>query len=280
MNARVWHLRKRDVVVLTLCAAFLISTLGAVGEGGRRRAKEVVCQSSLRQWNAVFRDYLVHNNGKFLSGCNTNGYWWPLQLPLEQQDWKRNRTWFCPTATMPVADERGVSATALTIFNSWGIFKPTPMTYQGQTYVAHPNGLCGSYGLNGYVLNIPETSRYEGARPAAYGWRDLTNVLMGDSVPMFIDAIRFDLLPLYTDQPSAFESATWSSNNQIGRCCINRHNGGVSCLFVDGSVRKVGLKELWTLKWHKSFHTAGPWTKAGGVWPQDWPQWMREFRDY
>ena len=49
---------------------------------------------------------------------------------------------------------------------------------------------------------------------------------------------------------------------------------------MDWSVRKVGLKELWTLKWHHEYDTAGPWTKAGGVQPEDWPQWMRSFKDY
>lgn len=34
------------------------------------------------------------------------------------------------------------------------------------------------------------------------------------------------------------------------------------------------------LQWHRSFRTAGPWTKAGGVLPEDWPPWMRAFKDY
>jgi len=62
--------------------------------------------------------------------------------------------------------------------------------------------------------------------------------------------------------------------------CINRHNGGINALFLDWSVRKVGLKELWTLKWHRRYETTGPWTKAGGVEPGDWPAWMRSFKDY
>ena len=38
--------------------------------------------------------------------------------------------------------------------------------------------------------------------------------------------------------------------------CMNRHNGGVNGLFMGWSVRKVGLKELWTLKWHRQYDTA------------------------
>jgi len=68
--------------------------------------------------------------------------------------------------------------------------------------------------------------------------------------------------------------------NEMQRVCIDRHEGGVNLLFMDGSVRKAGLKELWTLKWHRSFNTSGPWTKAGMAQPEDWPQWMRHFKDY
>jgi len=62
--------------------------------------------------------------------------------------------------------------------------------------------------------------------------------------------------------------------------CIDRHNGSNNHLFMDWSVRKVALKELWTLKWHREFSTHGPWTRAGGVQPSDWPEWMRQFKEY
>ncbi|MEN6575224.1 MAG: hypothetical protein ABFD90_02685 [Phycisphaerales bacterium] len=66
--------------------------------------------------------------------------------------------------------------------------------------------------------------------------------------------------------------------NAVG--CINRHNGYVNGLFLDWSVRPVGLKELWTLKWSADFDRAGKWTRAGGVQPEDWPEWMRNLKDY
>jgi prepilin-type processing-associated H-X9-DG protein len=70
------------------------------------------------------------------------------------------------------------------------------------------------------------------------------------------------------------------TSGEINHFCINRHDGFSNLLFMDWSARSVGLKELWTLKWHRSFITSGPWTKAGGVLPQDWPAWLRNFKDY
>lgn len=61
--------------------------------------------------------------------------------------------------------------------------------------------------------------------------------------------------------------------------CIKRHDGFVNSSFLDWSVRKVGLKGLWKLRWHRRFDTSGPWTQAGGCVPEDWPQWMRPLPD-
>ncbi|MEN6427352.1 MAG: H-X9-DG-CTERM domain-containing protein [Phycisphaerales bacterium] len=270
--------QRRDWVVALGCMALISMTLGAVGEGGRRRAKEAVCQANLRQWNGIFQGYIEDHDGHFFTGVTMTGYYWPLQLSPEYQDWTRNRTWFCPTATTPMYDESGFMSSVPTTFSAWGIFStPTYMTYGKKTYQMSPNGIAGSYSLNGYTLKVVST--YEGGTPASQGWADLEDVPDARRVPLFIDALRFDLWPRYTDAPAENENAAWSANN-MARCCINRHDGAVNCLFVDGSVRKVGLKELWTLKWHRSFNTEGPWTRVGGVLPEDWPEWMRTFKDY
>ena len=158
----------------------------------------------------------------------------------------------------------------MAVFAAWGI-------YQGADLGA--NGLAGSYGLNGYTIDIPEWGTYEGGVSARDGWRDFKAVGDADRVPLFVDALRFDLWPRDVEGPAANEFSAWSANN-MARCCINRHAGTVGCLFLDGSARKVGLKELWTLKWHRTFNTAGPWTTAGGVTASDWPEWMRGFEDY
>ena len=70
------------------------------------------------------------------------------------------------------------------------------------------------------------------------------------------------------------------NTNEMERNCVDRHNAFVNVLFCDWSARKVGLKELWTLKWHRTFNIAGPWTRAGGVQVDNWPMWMRHYTDY
>ncbi|MCK5097351.1 MAG: hypothetical protein KAR45_04570 [Desulfobacteraceae bacterium] len=65
-----------------------------------------------------------------------------------------------------------------------------------------------------------------------------------------------------------------------GRFSVNRHDKKVNTLFLDGSLKKTGLKELWKLKWHRRYNTSGKWTQSGGVQQEDWPQWMRNFKDF
>jgi len=142
MNTSMWHLPKRDIVVLILCAVSLVSTLGAVGEGGRRRAKEMVCQSNLYRWSGVFRDHIERNNGEFFSGQKgTPGYWWVKELDDEHKDWKRMRIWFCPQAVEPIQDEQGRMEPTPNIFNAWGICSAPGLG---------PSGVSGSYSVNGY----------------------------------------------------------------------------------------------------------------------------------
>ena len=262
-----------ELLVVIAIIAVLMSILLPAMARVREQARKVGCRANLRQWNIIAATYTEDNSGKFWSGESPLGFWWPWYLDDRLKDWKANKIWLCPTATKPMTDERGVTAQTLNIFSAYGIYR--------ESHGGHgpgPNGISGSYAINGYVLTIPTTGTFAGGRPAQDGWRT-PNVAGAANVPLFVDAIRFDLWPLDTDGPSSVEYAPWS-NNTMARCCINRHVGFVSCSFLDFSVRDIGLKELWTLKWHKSFNTSGPFTKAGGMQPADWPHWMRRFKDY
>ncbi len=271
------------IAIIAILMAILMPSLSKV----RDQARQINCAANLRQWNLIFNMYVGENDGKFYSGTDDAGYWWLYQLEEKQQDWKQSEISFCPTATKPIyTSTSNLPAKVLNIYNAWGIFTTAngqvpgaTRTYAGKTYALNKNGLNGSYSLNGFLLSIPADKNYEGTIPAKYGYRNLHSVPYANNVPVMMDGLRFDTWPLHTQKPADIEEQAWGSNN-MGRVCINRHRGFTNVSFADWSVRKVGLKELYTLQWSKSFNVNGPYTKAGGVDPSVWPDWIRAFPDY
>jgi len=258
------------IAIIALLMAILMPALSRVKEQGRM----VKCLANMKQWNLIAAMYTEENGGKFWpSDAGTPCYWWIKYIEDKYKDWKTNKLWFCPSAQKPQYDERGVETAVLNIYNAWGIYKGTGLG---------PNGIAGSIGINGYVL-IPYppgggVATYESGVSVQDGWKT-TGAAGSNNIPLFTEALRFDLWPLENQAPATDEYDPWTGN-LMARCCINRHQGFVDTAFMDFSARKVGLKELYTLKWHRRFNTAGPYTKAGRVTPAMWPKWIRNFPDY
>jgi len=259
-----------ELLVVIAIIALLMSILMPALSKVREQSRLVGCLGNMRQWGIVCTMYAEANDGKLWSGIGPNSWWWLYQLPEEVRCWKENKTWFCPTATKPIVDEHRLSAPTLNIFNAWGIYMDP---FEG--YSAGHLGVAGSYGLNGFLLTGGLMTNDRGRS----FWGTLTNVAAPSTVPLFLDSLRFDLWPQPTTPPAQTEYAAWTDQD-MARCCINRHMGFVGGAFADASARKVGLKELWTLKWSKSFNTQGPWTRAGGVDDSSWPAWIRPFKDF
>jgi prepilin-type processing-associated H-X9-DG protein len=115
-------------------------------------------------------------------------------------------------------------------------------------------------------------------------WKNVNNAKNQNKIPVIGDGTWHDAWPRHTDTPSpsmdAFGIGDQGTSGEMNHFCIDRHNGFCNLLFMDWSVRNAGLKELWTLKWHRAFDTMGPWTRAGGVLPSDWPRWLQRYKDY
>jgi hypothetical protein len=79
---------------------------------------------------------------------------------------------------------------------------------------------------------------------------------------------------------NVFSSDRHKAYAYVHHICTNRHSGCINGLFLDWPVRRVGLKVFWTLKWHRESDTHGPQTRAGGVRPEEWPEWMWGFKNY
>ncbi len=250
-----------DLAAIVGSVGFGLFLVVAMQRAGRQQAGEIRCISNLRQWADVFQGYVQRNDGNFISG---HAWYWIERLDAEHKDRERTTIWFCPRADKPLFDEQRTRVRESATFSAWGVLS-------GEAY--GPAGMAGSYGLNGHALDAPPGYRFERDIDTTFSWRT-PNVKGAATIPLFIDALRFDLWPRATDEPPKQREHEWGPNH-MARCCIDRHKGAVNCLFMDWSVRRVGLKQLWTLKWHRGFDTAGPWTKAGGVQPADWPQWMR-----
>jgi len=262
----VQHCRKPDPVVLAFCTLTLISCLGAAGEQARRRAKDMVCRANLQQWGALFGAYTDDHEGHFNPGWDVGEteLWMNALRPYYGDRWS---LLLCPTATqVPEFWETGT-------FAAWT--RTTSLPNGGsQEYVS-------SYGINSWTNHM---TRSRGDRAVEYFWGTTQDVEGPDNVPVFGDATWHDAWPRQTDAPIMLPvdlgGGVMGTVGEIHMFTIDRHSGGVDLLFMDFSARKVGLKELWTLRWHRQFDTAGSWTRAGGVSSANWPEWMRGFKDY
>jgi prepilin-type processing-associated H-X9-DG protein len=289
------------IAVIALLMAILLPVLARV----RRQAKALRCQANLRQWGQILAMYTQENDGYLPYGStpvavwllrgsmpsDENATWPPLWvsrgsvpsdedgpgLPTGKQPAYTEGIRCCP---MAVADPSGAIAgiglrtfdgsiwrvqidIGLTTFQTWEAQWPTP-------------AFRASYGFNDWVIDGRFTPAYSDRLPM----RCLNvSMLRGRAdTPVLLDCTRPSAWPRENDPPPKWEDR--QRRNEMAYFCLNRHDGYVNGLFLDWSARKIGLKELWTLKWHRDFNTAGPWTTAGGVQPQDWPEWIRGFKDY
>ncbi len=251
------------IAIIALLMAILMPALARV----KKQAQSVSCQARLRQWGLMFKFYTDDYDGYFNEGWGDNEttLWMNALRPYYKDNWNML---LCPTAT------RVMASTA-----DWGTFKAA------QRDVDLPGG--GSY-IYTFSYSINSWTNYmhgdRGDRKEEWFWKNTQNVKGANKIPVFGDATWHDAWPRHTDQPAphmdAFGIGNQGVSGEMNHFCIDRHNGFVNMLFMDWSIRSVGLKENWTLKWHRAFDTMGPFTRAGGIQPEDWPTWLRRYKDY
>jgi len=276
---------KKDLVVILSCTVFLLANLGAISGGGaRRRAKEMVCLSNLRQWGIVFQRYLDDNEGKFSGGEETpEGFVEHIWVLYLKPYFENYDIMLCPTTTKTWCDGYGIRGGS---FVAWDFSCQEGLPDEWFDYYG---GSYGSYGKNSWC------SQWEhGACPTggqSCNWLNIQSVTGGQRIPLLLDEQWLGGFPTPEDYPPEYDGQTfWSGGGpgEMDRYCMNRHKGYINGLFLDWSARKIGLKELWTLKWHRTFDINGPWTLAGFAGNEDacaacWDErapWMKDFPEY
>ncbi len=261
-----------EILVVISVIALLMSILVPTLNIAKKKTKQTICISNLRQWFMCTQAYAADNNQRIWQGWafkeddpNANN-WWMKALRNYYDDIDEIRC--CPEAKKRHWDENGIHGAGVLPFRAWG--------YETDFF---GNDDYGSYGINGWLLDAVENK----VRDSSKYWRSLASISQADKVPLMLDAQWIDAWPEPDSRPPNEENEEANRkdvpDDQMLRVCQNRHRGTMDSSFMDGSSRKVGLKELWKLKWHKSFDTNGKWTTANGQTP-NWRDWMAGFKDY
>jgi prepilin-type N-terminal cleavage/methylation domain-containing protein/prepilin-type processing-associated H-X9-DG protein len=266
------------IAIIALLAAVLLPAL----QHARKQARAVTCRANLRQWGMLFAIYTEDSQGRLPTDM-ASGIWLlrgsmsadddpnipGVRHPARTEDIAR-----CPEAVRP--GEHGTFSGTVRLDDShvWHVEGTGGSASEAwQLTTPGPPFRC-SYGYNGWFIGTWLEAQFPG--PHRLG-PDLFTISPRADYPLFLDCASPWLRPRDRDIPPPREDLLFGST---GHFCINRHDGRIHGLFLDWSVRAIGLKELWTLRWHPNFNTAGRWTLAGGVQPDDWPEWMRGFKDY
>lgn len=278
-----------ELLVVIAIIVLLMAILLPVTQKIRNQARAVVCQANLRQWGMMLTMYTEDNQGRlpsdhirsiWLMGNQQFNYDDPTTAPL-YHDFNTQDIILCPMAVRINRDNYFEDYIDVVNYNP---NQSTPTKYIclfGSTFEAwemtSPNPsrvFQGSYGFNRYLLY---NGNFDSINSSG-DWPGLNvySIEGKSNIPAFLDS--GGPWPYMSHDDSPPETDDFIRGGPDFR--FNRHNGSINTLFLDFSVRKVGLKELWTLKWNQNFNTAGPWTKAGGVKPEDWPEWMRGLKDY
>lgn len=260
-----------ELLVVIAIIALLMSIMMPALQRVKKQAKTVVCQSNLKQWSYVFAAYAGDNNNK-METYDLDGTWLYLSRPYIGLASDTSLTtqydmYLCPVATKVLTPQQlaGEGARARSAYD---------YEYDDNvTYIA-------SYGINAWIYDYKKSKNMYQDRPWANMWRTF-DIKGANNIPVLTACFHGGGCPEPTDRPPLYDGEPWAAghNGEIKRFCLNRHDGAVNVLFLDWSQQKVGLKHLWTLKWHRSYNINGPWTIAGGVMPSDWPEWMQGFKD-
>lgn len=264
--------RKAFTLIELLVVIAIIAVLLAVLMPGLRLAKarawEVTCRANLKQWGLMYTMY-ANDNGQSLPAGWNGGTMWMIDLMAYYGGTDDVR--LCPSARKFLHEIPGNVAGE---FTAWGKFGD-PGYFGGWTPSWGREGMYGSYGVNGWTHNpldrgvagtydIPQDIR-------PLFWRKMTAPGLLHRVPLMGACMWDGSRPMELDNPPQ-QRGIQVQGSSMTTFCLDRHNGGPNMLLMDTSARKVGMKELWKLKWHKN------WDMEIRV--PSWPDWMSNYKDY
>ncbi|MGE5294014.1 MAG: type II secretion system protein [Solirubrobacterales bacterium] len=284
-----------ELLVVISIVALLVAVLIPAMSRARKQAKAVVCRVTLRQWATTLSTYATDYQGRFPRE-EYSAIWMltarDLNLPPGNTDSFspdankvsdlypiRAKGRLCSAAVRPTDGSAGVGASYIYGGVTWRFNFLFGTTFQAWTLTEPGPPLSVSYGLNRWLFDVQPIAATMFSAPGP-SFTNIDSFRQPGRIPVLLDARGPYGLPKSDSLAPPETEDAFPAQSRMNPFCIARHQGSVNCLFLDWSVRKVEIKELWTLKWHKDFDTANAWTHAGGMATEDWPAWMRGLKEY
>lgn len=272
-----------ELLVVIAIIALLLSILMPALNKVKEQARTIACASNLKQWNIIMSFFAADNNDQFPDADHDNGshpdnhgQWWlqPILPYVEVPD-----ILICAKAKAHPEDEGAVAGSETYPVLGSGIPLETNECW-GSRQRCDCNGADGemvwsSYGPNGWLMNPHEDGSGQvmtwGAPrgPSAF-WGKMINITTPSNVPFYFDSRWVDAWPDHTDT-APIEEGPSGTNGYMNHLLMTRHNKAINAVFFDGSGRRVNLRDLWSLKWHKQFNTNNDYTNG----TKTFPDWMR-----
>ncbi len=240
-----------ELLVVIAIIAVLMGILMPALQRVKAQARAVVCKSNLNQWGKIFYLYTFDNDNKFMvwnqSSTAGGGTWIIPMLPYTGKGEKDIRV--CPS-TNKTFEEGELDPAKM----SWATPAINDVVYKN------------SYGINNWCYDLrPGVDTIWGLQRAKRrAWKRIDQAA-GANIPMFLECWRWGGGPTMRSDPAPPNDEE-RANSGFGRYCLNRHAYTINVCFMDGGVRKVPLKKLWDLNWHKEYDMSQPLPA--------WPDWM------
>lgn len=279
------------LVVISIIAVLMSILMPALGKV-KEQAKAVVCKSNTRTLGLCFSLYSNDNNDRLGRGPSwtvayENAYW-PGELGEYYDD---------NVDMLDCPEVRKNSVTEFEINGQQGA-PHSPWQYPTAGWPESDflkGGDLISYGRNSYATFPQKEERGmsgfndNGIDPSEC-WNNVT-ASGADNIPVLLDAAWVEVWMSGWTKGNATPAPEQTYPDphvkpipyNLNLFALDRHpKNTVSCLFLDSSVRAVGLKELWTLKWCKGWDTKNEYTIAGGAETNgNWDNsWMSSFKNF
>lgn len=263
------------LVVISIIAVLMAVLMPALGRA-REQAKDVSCRSNQKQWGTMFQIFASENDGHFHDGYQVKSS--NNDAPINEKLWlNAYRDYYgdkeavrtCPSANKVKPNPNNNNLTSIGSSDiAW------EFTWYGGRQNTELNA--GSYALNGYVCYDEKMANGNPIKPKNYYWRTIDSS-GASNIPMLTDSSYWKVYPLDSDAASyitddfIWNNPSYVQTNYMASNAIDRHRGKINALFMDFSVRPVGLRGLWSLDWHKQWDDP----TTGGRWA--WGDWLSQF---